>query len=161
VAEYTIIKTEQMFLTPFNMAVKHMEAWEVAYLAGIIDGEGSITLTRIHKNEHRRPCITIASTDIELLNYIKSLTGGIISNKKNYNPEKHKDSFTLNIKKKEKVIDILVQVLPYLRVPTKRKRALWVIEHYDKVTIRNGKYSKDRLEQKLAFEKAFFEIYIY
>ncbi|MBU7595094.1 hypothetical protein FVO58_21775 [Metabacillus halosaccharovorans] len=135
-----------------------MEAWEVAYLAGIIDGEGSITLTRIHKNEHRRPCITIASTDIELLNYIKSLTGGIISNKKNYNPEKHKDSFTLNIKKKEKVIDILVQVLPYLRVPTKRKRALWVIEHYDKVTIRNGKYSKDRLEQKLAFEKAFFEI---
>ena len=97
-------------------------------------------------------------TDIELLNYIKSLTGGIISNKKNYNPEKHKDSYTLNIKKKEKVIDILVQVLPYLRVPTKRKRALWVIEHYDKVTIRNGKYSKDRLEQKLAFEKAFFEI---
>lgn len=134
-----------------------MKAWEAAYLAGIIDGEGSITLTRIHKNEHRRPCITIASTDKELLIYTKSLTGEIISNKKNYNPEKHKDSFTLNIKKKEKVISILTLVLPYLRVPLKRKRALQIIDHYDNVTIRNGKYSKERLEQKLAFEKAFFE----
>lgn len=96
-----------------------MKAWEAAYLAGIIDGEGSITLTRIHKNEHRRPCITIASTDKELLIYTKSLTGEIISNKKNYNPEKHKDSFTLNIKKKEKVISILTLVLPYLGVPKK------------------------------------------
>ncbi|WP_240050867.1 hypothetical protein [Metabacillus litoralis] len=71
-----------------------MEIWEVAYLAGIIDGEGSITLTKIHKNENRRPCITIASTDIELLSYTHSLTGGVISSKKNYNPDKHKDSFT-------------------------------------------------------------------
>ncbi|MFJ7728371.1 hypothetical protein ACIQXV_19755 [Neobacillus sp. NPDC097160] len=44
-----------------------MESWEAAYVAGIIDGEGSITLTRMHENEHRRPCITIASTDKELL----------------------------------------------------------------------------------------------
>jgi hypothetical protein len=41
--------------------------WEVAYLAGMIDGEGSITLTRMHDKEHRRPCITVASTDYELL----------------------------------------------------------------------------------------------
>ncbi|MDQ1144432.1 hypothetical protein QE429_001259 [Bacillus sp. SORGH_AS 510] len=47
-----------------------MENWEAAYIAGIIDGEGSITLTRMHKKEHRRPCITIASTDKELLSYV-------------------------------------------------------------------------------------------
>ena len=44
-----------------------MLKWEASYIAGIIDGEGSITLTRMHNNEHRRPCITIASTDKELL----------------------------------------------------------------------------------------------
>ncbi|OOP66933.1 hypothetical protein BWZ43_18410 [Heyndrickxia oleronia] len=60
-----------------------MEKWEAAYVAGIIDGEGSITLTRMHEKEHRRPCITIASTDKELLIYIQSLTRGIIINKKN------------------------------------------------------------------------------
>lgn len=31
-----------------------MKDWEAAYIAGIIDGEGTITLTRMHRNEHRR-----------------------------------------------------------------------------------------------------------
>jgi hypothetical protein len=53
-----------------------LKDWEASYIAGIIDGEGSITLTRMHKGEHRRPCITIASTDKELLIYLKNLTDG-------------------------------------------------------------------------------------
>ncbi|MGI8385235.1 LAGLIDADG family homing endonuclease [Robertmurraya sp. P23] len=44
-----------------------MKEWEASYIAGIIDGEGSITLTRMHKGEFRRPCISISSTDRELL----------------------------------------------------------------------------------------------
>ena len=59
-----------------------MEIWEASYVAGIIDGEGSINLTRMHVNEFRRPNISIASTDKDLLIYIKTLTGGIINNKK-------------------------------------------------------------------------------
>ena len=59
-----------------------MKDWEAAYLAGIIDGKGSITLTRMHDKEHRRPCITVASTDIELLEYLKILTNGQITNEK-------------------------------------------------------------------------------
>lgn len=40
---------------------------EKAYIAGIIDGEGSIMLTRFHKNQYHSPCVSISSTDIELL----------------------------------------------------------------------------------------------
>ncbi|MFE7150546.1 LAGLIDADG family homing endonuclease, partial [Heyndrickxia sporothermodurans] len=80
-----------------------MKKWEASYVAGIIDGEGSITLTRMHEKENRRPCITIASTDKELLIYIQSITGGTINNKKNYHPDKYKDSYTLYIKKKSDV----------------------------------------------------------
>ncbi|WP_257351906.1 LAGLIDADG family homing endonuclease [Pseudalkalibacillus decolorationis] len=98
-----------------------MENWEAAYLAGVIDGEGSITLTRMHEKEHRRPCITIASTDKELLTYIHTLTGGGINNKKNYKPSIHKDSFTLNIKKKEDVLFTLKFITPFLRIDKKRK----------------------------------------
>jgi len=47
-----------------------MESWEASYIAGIIDGEGTIKLTKLHEKEHRRPCITIASTDKELLEYV-------------------------------------------------------------------------------------------
>lgn len=59
---------------------------EAIYLAGIIDGEGSILLTRIHKGEHRRPCTSISSSDIELLIYLQAVTGGHILNKKITNP---------------------------------------------------------------------------
>ena len=104
-----------------------MLKWEAAYIAGIIDGEGSIILTRMHDKEHRRPGITIASTDKELLLYAQSLIGGTIINKKNYNPEKHKNSYTLNITKKE-VFPALKQISPFLRVNKKRLRALWILE---------------------------------
>ncbi|MEY2192917.1 LAGLIDADG family homing endonuclease [Neobacillus sp. BF23-41] len=135
-----------------------MESWEAAYIAGIIDGEGSITLTRMHENENRRPCITVASTDKELLVYIRSLTDGTINSKKNYNPERHKDSYTLTIKKKDSVVTLLKKISPYLRVDKKRKRALWILENYEKVTPRNGKYNSLLLTKKIAFEDNFFRI---
>ncbi|MFP5112702.1 LAGLIDADG family homing endonuclease [Bacillaceae bacterium C204] len=135
-----------------------MESWEASYIAGIIDGEGTITLTRMHEKEHRRPCITVASTDKELLIYLQTLTEGTITNKKNYNLERHKDSFTLSIKNKETVLFLLNHVTPYLRVDKKRNRAILILEKYEMVTPRNGKYTKALLEKKIAFEKAFFQI---
>jgi hypothetical protein len=135
-----------------------MEIWEAAYVAGIIDGEGSINLTRMHTNELRRPCVSIASTDKELLIYIQSLIGGLINNKKNYNPEKHKNSFTLTIKKKEDVFNTLKHISPFLRVEQKRKRSIWILEQYDQVTPRNGKYNIELQKEKEAFENYFFQI---
>ncbi len=44
---------------------------EKAYIAGIIDGEGSIMLTKFHNNQYPSPCISISSTTIELLEWIK------------------------------------------------------------------------------------------
>lgn len=135
-----------------------MEKWEAAYVAGIIDGEGSITLTRMHEKEHRRPCITIASTDKELLIYIQSLTRGIIINKKNYNPNKYKNSYTLYIKKKLDVFHTLQSITPFLRINQKRERAKWILNNYDTVTPRNGKYSHELLKEKLMFEEEFFKL---
>ncbi|MGZ4160894.1 MAG: LAGLIDADG family homing endonuclease [Neobacillus sp.] len=135
-----------------------MECWEAAYIAGIIDGEGSITLTRMHEHEYRRPCILIASTDKELLVYNQTMTGGTINNKKNYNPDRHKDSYALIIKKKETVLYILRQITHYLRVDKKRNRSLWILENYEKVTPRNGKYNSELLKKKITFEDAFFQI---
>ena len=48
-----------------------MTETEKAYLAGIIDGEGSIMLQKFHSNEFPAPCVSIASTSLELLTWIK------------------------------------------------------------------------------------------
>jgi hypothetical protein len=114
-----------------------MENWEASYIAGIVDGEGSITLSRMHEKEFRRPCISVASTDKELLIYLQTLTGGLINNKKNYKPDKHKDSYTLTIKKKEDVFKTLNNITPFLRVDKKKKRALWILEHTPKRKIQS------------------------
>ncbi|GAA0352708.1 LAGLIDADG family homing endonuclease [Bacillus horti] len=133
-----------------------MRETEAAYLAGIIDGEGTITLTRMHASENRRPIISIASTDIELLKFTKGLVGGVITSKKNYNPNKHRSSFVLQIKNKENVLTTLGLILPYLRVTSKINRATYIINNYDRVTIRNGRYTPEQLRLKKEFENHFF-----
>ncbi|WP_099159945.1 LAGLIDADG family homing endonuclease [Virgibacillus ndiopensis] len=132
-----------------------MENWEAAYIAGIIDGEGSITLTKMHSKEHRRPCISIPSNDREMLVYIKHLTGGRIYNKKNYNPLKHQNSYTLYIKRKEEVFRILKEIYLYLRIERKKKRAEWILKYYNIVTPRNGKYNEESLKKNYYLKKVF------
>ena len=50
--------------------------------AGIIDGEGTVTLTRTHRGEYRRPVVSISSTELPLLLYVRQIVGaGRITNK--------------------------------------------------------------------------------
>ena len=89
---------------------------------------------------------------------MQSLVGGKINSKRNYKPTKHKDSFTLTIIKKEEVFSTLRFILPFLRIEKKKLRAKWILDHYESVTIRNGKYNSDQLLKKFNFETQFFEI---
>lgn len=96
---------------------------EKAYIAGIIDGEGSIMLIRFHKNQHPAPCISIASTSLELLEWIKSKTKlGQIKCKKNYNTTKHQDSYVYTVKY-DNAIELLAEITPFLVITQKKQRA--------------------------------------
>lgn len=131
---------------------------EKAYIAGIIDGEGSIMLTRFHKNQFPAPCITIASTTVELLQWVKSkLNFGSIKSKKNYNPLYHKNSFTYIVKYDEAIM-LLQAIEPYLVIEQKKQRANLILKEYKKLTPRNGRYSEELLRQKEEFHSRFIEI---
>lgn len=131
-----------------------MTETEKAYIAGIIDGEGSIMLTRFHKNQYPSPCISIASTDLELLEWVKLKIGnGKITSKKNYNKIRHKDSFTYTLGY-DVAIDLLKEIEPYLVIEKKKSRAKYIIKNYKSVTIRNGRYNE---EQKLRKENFYTE----
>lgn len=121
---------------------------EKAYIAGIIDGEGSIMLQRFHTNQYPAPCVSIASTTIELLTWLKDTIGyGVIIKKKNYNPEKHKLSYSFVIKQNN-AIKLLEDIYPYLIVESKRKRAEMIITQYKSLTPRNGRYTDEQLAKK-------------
>lgn len=54
----------------FNLSIA-----DAAYIAGIIDGEGTITLTRKHRNENRQLAVTISSNERYLLEFIRQTIG--------------------------------------------------------------------------------------
>lgn len=125
------------------------------YIAGLIDGEGSISLTRNHENEFRYPAVSVSSTTIELMNYLKDKCQGHISTKKKYK-ENHTQSYAWSLRG-DKAIELLREIKEYLRVPQKVYRANLIVNRYKEVTPRNGRYSDDLLKQKQEFEKQFFE----
>ncbi|AJD30402.1 LAGLIDADG family homing endonuclease [Clostridium sporogenes] len=129
-----------------------------AYIAGIIDGEGSIMLLKFHGNQFPSLCVSISSTTIELLEWMKDVTKiGTIKSKKNYNTEKHTDSFTYTIKYDDS-INLLIEIEPYLVIKNKKIRARLIIKKYKSVTPRNGKYSDEMLKAKEEFYKEFINV---
>lgn len=115
-------------------------------------------LTKFHRNEYHSPCISIASTDLELLEWVKStVKSGKITSKKNYNKERHKDSYTYTIIY-DNAINLLKEIEPYLVIFKKRARAQHIISKYKLVTIRNGRYNKEQRLAKEQFYKDFLAL---
>lgn len=86
---------------------------EAAYIAGLIDGEGTVTLTREHKNERRRLVISISSTERVLLEYVKKHTNvGTITNKRSYN-KNHSPSYAYKVTNRQ-ALELLRQTKPFM-----------------------------------------------
>lgn len=135
-----------------------MTETEKSYIAGIIDGEGSIMLIKYHSNEFPSPCVSIASTTMELLEWLKKTVGaGVIIHKKNYKPEIHKECYSY-VLKFDAAINLMKDIYPYLIIKVKKKRAKLIIDKYKSVTPRNGRYSDEMLILKEQFYKEFMEI---
>ena len=125
------------------------------YAAGLIDGEGTITLSRLHASDRfRAPAVSISSTSRELLLYMQENFGGLIITHKTY--QKHHKAHWSWRMKQHAAIEFLRSIAPFLIEKEKRRRAILIIEEYTSVTPRNGRYSDDLLRRKTAFEENFF-----
>ena len=135
--------------------MKEYSKAQLAYLAGMIDGEGAVTLTKTSsESELRLPRLGVASTSKELVEYLENTFGGTISSKKTYE-DHHKKSFCW-MARYNKCLELLKAVLPYLRENSKKRRARLLVNHYKDITPRNGKYTDKQKERKLKFQKHFF-----
>ncbi len=134
--------------------VRTLTKTESAYLAGIIDGEGTVTLTYRNKSSQRQLAVTVSSTDRRLLEYILRIVGaGKITNKK-ISRVNHSPAYTFQISNRQ-ALSMLKQIAPFLRT-YKRERTRIALSGYLKVTPRNGKYSAEMLRAKGKFNDAFF-----
>jgi hypothetical protein len=130
--------------------VSRLTSVDAAYIAGIVDGEGTITLTATHRDENRRLVIAISNTERALLLFIKRAIGaGRITNKRTYS-QRHTPSYTYQISARQ-ALALLVQIAPYLHT-YKAERADLLLRDYIRLTPRNGKYDPETKLERNEFE---------
>lgn len=118
---------------------------EKAYLAGIVDGEGTVTLMKHHKNETPTPNVVVANNNLQLLKWITSQIGGTIVSKKKRMVHHH-DSYAWSVRQ-DRAIRLLNQIKQYLII--KRPQADLITQKYKSVTHRAGKYTPEMLKKKM------------
>lgn len=129
---------------------------DAGYLAGIIDGEGTITLSRRHARDQRQLVVSVSSTERPMLEWVRKQVGaGKITGKRTVS-DRHNPGFTYTVSNRQ-ALDLLRQVAHRLR-SYKRARAELVLERYAELTPRNGRYTVELLERRRAFEQALLAI---
>lgn len=127
-----------------------MTKTELAYIAGIVDGEGTITLTCYHGNQMPSPEISVANNNLQLLQWLKkTVAGGVIIHKKK-RKEHHNNSYAWTLRNNA-ALALMKATLPWLLI--KNQRAKLILKDYKRLTPRNGRYTKEQLEQKMLLAK--------
>ena len=136
--------------------VNKLSPTDTAYIAGLIDGEGTVTLCRKHRNENHQLAVSISNTEYALLDYVINAIGAGKITRKRTTKQHHTPSFSYAIYNRQ-ALALLEQVLPYLKT-YKLKRARLILENYLALTPRNGKYTADMRQQRDEFVKRIFAI---
>ena len=126
---------------------------EAAYAAGILDGEGSIGLSRVHSSRWPSPVVSVASTDRELLEWLRARVGGTIIQKQTYQPH-HSRSFDWKLTDR-RALSFLKIVRPFLVIQRKINRADLLLNDYLACTPRNGRYTVEMAARKRALIERF------
>lgn len=129
------------------MELELLDDTELAYLAGLFDGEGSVLVNKIwNKNCYTyRMRICISSTFLDVILWLKEILGGNISTNKVYGNRKESYVWQLGA---NSAADLLFVMLPYLRI--KKEQALIGTEFQStqKLGGGNGKYSQEELDYR-------------
>ncbi len=105
-----------------------MEEKDKIYIAGFVDGEGSIMIN-CYKPKHKerkafRGRFEVANTNKPIIEYIKNRfdLGEIRQYKKR--SLKHKQAYYFQIGKQQEIIKALEQILPYLKIKQEQAKIL-------------------------------------
>ena len=126
------------------------------YIAGFMDGEGSVTLCRDRKDaKFKTPMVSFSNNIrciLEDIQQFLELGGSIIQ--KHETRQNCGPSFTLHYKDNA-ALEVCALLQDKLRHPSKKARAQLLVATYKSVTPRNGKYSTKIQKKKLEFEEQF------
>ena len=133
-----------------------MTELEKAYLAGIIDGEGTITLTP--DGEFRYPSLSFCNNDKAIIDYVNQFCKGVVTTKHSSAVnEKWSDNYVWHVCGRN-AINTIAEILPYMHEQKKIRRGRSILDNYIRLTPRNGKYSVELKNEKLHWQEQFFKL---
>lgn len=136
--------------------VRNLSPVDAGYVAGIIDGEGTVTLARRHARDRRQLVVSVSSTERCILEWLQDTIGvGKITGKR-VTSDSHAPGFAYSISNRQ-ALDLLRQVAALLR-SYKKDRVQMALADYVALTPRNGKYSVDLSRRRDLFERRFLAI---
>jgi hypothetical protein len=141
---------------PRYKETRDLAAEDAAYIAGLVDGEGTITLSKRHAKDRRQLVVSIANTERPLLDFVLHRVGAGKITRKRTAARHHTASYCYSISNRQ-ALSLVVQLQSYLR-SHKRDRAGLILSTYLQVTPRNGKYTPVMEQRRLEFEQRFFAI---
>jgi hypothetical protein len=141
---------------PAPRPVNCLSVSTAAYIAGIVDGEGTVTLSRVHKKENRRLVVCVSNNELSILKFLQmSLGVGRITRKRLYS-DRHRPAFTYQVSSRQ-ALELLRQIVPYM-MSYKVLRGRLALNLYVDVTPRNGKYTTALRARREAFERELLAI---
>ena len=137
-------------------SIRELSVAEASYLAGLVDGEGTITLSRRHARDQRQLVLSISNTEPRILNWVRETVGAGKITRKRAVSAAHATGLTFAICNRQ-ALSLIKHICPFLQ-SYKRERALLVLRDYVRLTPRNGKYSIDVAAQRGRFEQELLAI---
>jgi hypothetical protein len=136
--------------------VRALSVAEAAYLAGLPDGEETVTLSRKHAGEMRHLVVSISNTELRILEFAGVAIGAGTLTRKRTSKVHHTPSFAYTLWNRQ-ALALFAQIEPYMQ-SYKRARAQLILRDYVRLTPRNGKYSATTRIERSAFESAVLSL---
>jgi hypothetical protein len=132
-------------------STRQLAVADAAYIAGLIDGEGTVTLTRRHANQNREIAVCIANNELPILQFVHARIGAGRITRKRTHSVRHSPAYCYAISNRQ-ALALLRQIVPFLH-SHKRQRTEIVLSRYLQLTPRNGKYTAALKAERTVFEQ--------
>lgn len=136
----------------FEERLKKLTSEELAYIAGLFDGEGLVQIVIIppgkdghRKNITHKLCVSISNTEFNVISFLEDEIGGTLTVNKRLTEHVRKPLHAWCLSFKKAAI-FLKYIFPYLRI--KKQQARTAIEFQSKVNYSPKQLSQDVIQER-------------
>ena len=98
--------------------VEELEVWQLGYIAGIVDGEGCLNLSKQTNRKDISPVVVVGMTDVKCVQFLYNITGvgNFFVKHGKQTPKNYKTKYVWAVRGRLEIYLLLKAIYPYLVV---------------------------------------------